>query len=40
MNNFVIMSIEKQNRKCLWCGKEFKVEPFIEQDFCNRCFFL
>ena len=38
MNNFVIMPIEKQNRKCLCCGKEFKVESFVEQDFCNRCF--
>lgn len=38
MNNFVIMPIEKQNRKCLCCGKEFEVEPFIEQDFCDRCF--
>lgn len=38
MNDIIAKPIEKEIRKCLCCGNEFKVEPFVIQDFCNRCY--
>lgn len=32
------LKITKQKRYCLCCGKSFETEPYIVQDFCNRCF--
>ena len=38
MKDIILNSIQKEYRKCLCCGKEFYVDSFIEQDFCNRCY--
>ena len=38
MSDIVIRPIEKIKKKCLCCGEEMELEPYIEQDFCGRCF--
>ena len=38
MNTIKILPIEKSSRKCLNCRTEFLIEPYIKQDFCNKCF--
>ena len=38
MSDLTCRPISKEIRKCLCCGNEFTVEPFVVQDFCNRCF--
>ena len=40
MSNIVIRPIEKIKKKCLCCGNEMELEPYIEQDFCDRCFYI
>ena len=40
MNDVVVMQMGKIKRKCLCCGKEMELEPYIEQDFCDRCFIV
>ena len=40
MSNIIVRQIEKIKKKCLCCGKEMELEPYIEQDFCNRCFYI
>lgn len=32
------INIEPEKRTCLCCKNTFWIEPFIEQEFCNRCF--
>ena len=36
--NIILMPIKKEIRTCLCCGEKFEIEPYINQDFCNRCF--
>jgi hypothetical protein len=38
--NYVIFPVKKIKKKCLCCGKEMELEPYIEQDFCDRCFLI
>ena len=38
MSDIVVRPIEKIKKKCLCCGKEMEIFPYVEQDFCNRCF--
>lgn len=38
--DIVIMPVTKIKKKCLCCGKEMEIEPYIEQDFCDRCFVI
>lgn len=38
--NYIILPVKKIKKKCLCCGKEMELEPYIEQDFCNRCFII
>lgn len=33
-----ILPVKMSSRKCLRCGTEFLVHPYVEQDFCNKCF--
>ena len=33
-----VMPVTKIKKKCLCCGKEMEIEPYIERDFCDRCF--
>ena len=40
MSDIVIRPIERIKKKCLCCGKEMELEPYIEQDFCDRCFYI
>lgn len=40
MADLIYMPMEKIKRKCLCCGKEMILEPYIEQDFCDRCFIV
>jgi hypothetical protein len=40
MSDIVVRPMGKIKRKCLCCGKEMELEPYIEQDFCNRCFII
>lgn len=35
-----VMPVTKIKKKCLCCGKEMEIEPYIEQDFCDRCFVI
>lgn len=34
----IVTAIRKEKRKCLCCGKQFEVYPYIIQDFCNSCY--
>lgn len=37
--DLMIMPIIKIKKKCLCCGKEMEVLPYVEErDFCGRCF--
>lgn len=36
--DIIVMPVTKIKKKCLCCGKEMEIEPYIEQDFCDRCF--
>lgn len=38
MYDIDVRTIKKIKHKCLCCGREFELEPYIEQDFCNGCF--
>lgn len=38
--DIVIMPVTKIKKKCLCCGKEIEIEPYLEQDFCDRCFVI
>ena len=38
MSELIVRPIEKIKKKCLCCGEEMELEPYIEQDFCDRCF--
>lgn len=38
MSDIVARPMKKIKKKCLCCGKEMELKPYIEQDFCNRCF--
>lgn len=38
MSDIVIRPIERIRKKCLCCGKEMEIFPYIKQDFCDRCF--
>lgn len=38
--DIVFMPVTKIKKKCLCCGKEMEIEPYIEQDFCDRCFVI
>ena len=38
--DIIVMPVTKIKKKCLCCGKEMKIEPYIEQDFCDRCFVI
>ena len=40
MSDVVIRPIERIKKKCLCCGNEMELEPYIEQDFCDRCFYI
>lgn len=40
MIDIVVRPMEKIKKKCLCCGKEMELEPYIEQDFCDRCFIV
>ena len=40
MSDIVIRPIERIKKKCLCCGNEMELEPYIEQDFCDRCFYI
>lgn len=40
MSDIIIRPIEKVKKKCLCCGEEIEIFPYIEQDFCNRCFYI
>lgn len=40
MSDVVVRPIEKIKKKCLCCGKEMEIFPYIEQDFCNNCFII
>lgn len=40
MSDIVVRPMGKIKRKCLCCGKEMELEPYIEQDFCDRCFII
>ena len=40
MSDVVISPIEKIKKKCLCCGKEMEIFPYIEQNFCDRCFII
>lgn len=33
-----ILPVKMSSRKCLNCGTEFLIHPYVEQDFCNNCF--
>lgn len=39
-SKLIAIPMEKIKRKCLCCGKEMELEPYIEQDFCDRCFIV
>lgn len=38
--DIVIMPVTKIKKKCLCCGKEMEIEPYLSQDFCDRCFVI
>jgi hypothetical protein len=38
--DIVIMPVTKIKKKCLCCGKDMEIFPYVEQDFCNRCFYI
>lgn len=38
INNVIISPILKIKKKCLCCGEEMEIYPYIEQDFCDICF--
>lgn len=38
MKDIEIQPIKKISRECLNCRTEFFIEPYVEQDFCNKCF--
>lgn len=38
MSDIIVNPIEKIKKKCLCCGKEMEIFPYVEQDFCDRCF--
>ena len=40
MTDIVVRPIEKIKKKCLCCKNEMELEPYIEQDFCDRCFYI
>ena len=33
-----IIKFKKEKRCCLCCGKTFEIEPYVVQDFCDRCY--
>ena len=35
-----IQPIKKISKECLNCGTKFLIEPYVIQDFCNRCFLI
>lgn len=37
-NVYLNMEIKNIKKKCLCCGCEISVSPWIIQDFCNRCY--
>lgn len=38
MSGLVFIPVKATKKKCLCCGEEMEVPPYIEQDFCDRCF--
>ena len=38
MSDVVIRPIERIKKKCLCCGNEMELYPYVEQDFCDICF--
>lgn len=38
MSELIVRPIKKIKKKCLCCSEEMELEPYIEQDFCNKCF--
>lgn len=35
---YKILPVKMNSRKCLKCGTELLIHPYVEQDFCNKCF--
>ena len=33
-----VTAVRKQERACLCCGETFYEYPYIEQEFCDRCY--
>lgn len=38
--DIVVMPVTKIKKRCLCCGEEMEIDPYIKQDFCNRCFIV
>ena len=38
ISDVIISPILKIKKKCLCCGEEMELYPYVEQDFCDICF--
>ena len=40
ISDVIVNPIVKVRKRCLCCGEEMEIFPYIEQDFCDRCFYI
>ena len=38
ISDVIVNPIVKVRKRCLCCGEEMEIFPYIEQDFCDICF--